>query len=384
MSLVNSTTPLSGQLSMPPQIHLDNSLGAAFIGLIIAAMFYGITNIQTLYYYQCSGSDPLFLKHMVGILWALDTLHIIFISDAIYTVVVTNFANLLAITDTTWSLCAHIIVTSISDTMVRVFYTRRVFMISKGSYMLAIGSASFTLLTFVSGMLFAVKSFSQPSVLDFGMTELATILYISLASAVVADLWIALALCWYLMRSRTGFKTTDSKINVIMVYVINTGLLTTICALCCLISFAAMPHNFIFIAFYFSLSKLYINSLLATLNARERLREGLGPGGAFSLSHHSDIQALSSHHHHTVHASEAERERGLKSRGITTGSESYELAQAMPMSPRSKTSMSRSSSTNAYGFGTGTGINLGFKRASDSITTVTSTLIGAPMQAIRQ
>lgn len=36
--MANSTNSLSGLLPMPPQIHLDNSLGAAFIGLIVAAM----------------------------------------------------------------------------------------------------------------------------------------------------------------------------------------------------------------------------------------------------------------------------------------------------------------------------------------------------------
>lgn len=114
---------------------------------------------------------------------------------------------------------------------------------------------------------------------------------------------------------------------------------------------------------------MYINSLLATLNARERLREALGPGGAVSLSHHSDAHALNSGiHRHTIHASDMEHERGLKSRGFTTGSEFYELTQALPMSARSKTSMSRSSSTNAYGFGAGAVMNLGFKRASDSVS----------------
>ena len=64
--------------------------------------------------------------------------------------------------------------------------------------------------------------------------------------------------------------------------------------------FAVMPHNYIFIGFYFSLPKrktkarqitlersntqvVYLNALLAMLNARGRLRDGLTNEGAYSM-----------------------------------------------------------------------------------------------------
>ncbi|KAI0360705.1 hypothetical protein OH77DRAFT_1493124 [Trametes cingulata] len=79
------------------------------------------------------------------------------------------------------------------------------------------------------------------------------ILYISLGAGVVADILIAAAMCVLLVQRRTGFSS--------------------LCALLCLISYATMPSNFVFIAFYFVLPKLFLNSLLATLNARRPLRE---------------------------------------------------------------------------------------------------------------
>ncbi|KAF5319718.1 hypothetical protein D9619_008607 [Psilocybe cf. subviscida] len=101
----------------------------------------------------------------------------------------------------------------------------------------------------------------------------STYLYVSFAAAVAADSTVAISLCALLFHSRTGIKRTDSIVRILMAFSINTGLLTSICALACLITYAIWPKNFIFIGFYFVLSKLYVNSLLASLNARSSLIE---------------------------------------------------------------------------------------------------------------
>ncbi|KAH8110200.1 hypothetical protein DFH11DRAFT_1622820 [Phellopilus nigrolimitatus] len=283
MASSNATVPV------PPtpaslHIHLDNSLGAAFIGLIVAAILFGVTNIQALMYYQNYGRDPRYMKWAIGFLWLLDALHLALISHVLYFYLVTNFTNLLIITDPTWSLCLHVAVTTVSDFIVRSYYTRRVWMLSKKNWFLTLGCATFTFVTFVSGMGFCIKIFSYTSTLQF--TQISWVLYTSLGSGVAADLWVAISLCYFLMKNRTGFKSTDTKISILMVYIINTGLLTSMCAVCCFVSFAVMPHNYIFIGFYFSLSKLYFNSLLATLNARDKLRDSLD-----KQSHHMGASA---------------------------------------------------------------------------------------------
>ncbi|KAH9474978.1 hypothetical protein JR316_0012077 [Psilocybe cubensis] len=68
-----------------------------------------------------------------------------------------------------------------------------------------------------------------------------------------------------------GIKRTDSILKIMMAFSINTGLLTSICAVACLVTYAIWPQRFIFMGLYFALSKLYVNSLLASLNARHSL-----------------------------------------------------------------------------------------------------------------
>ncbi|KAJ3484411.1 hypothetical protein NLI96_g5671 [Meripilus lineatus] len=66
---------------------------------------------------------------------------------------------------------------------------------------------------------------------------------------------------------------TQTVIRTLIIYAINTGALTSLSAISCLIAFAASPSTPIFQVFYLILPELYLNSLLATLNARKKLRQ---------------------------------------------------------------------------------------------------------------
>jgi len=58
-------------------------------------------------------------------------------------------------------------------------------------------------------------------------------------------------------------------------YSVNTGLLTTICIILECIFWAAMQSNETYLVFFFATPTLLLNALLATLNARQELRETL-------------------------------------------------------------------------------------------------------------
>jgi len=102
---------------------------------------------------------------------------------------------------------------------------------------------------------------------------LAPLFYASFVTSFAGDLYLSAVLCYYLFRSRTGFQTTDTLVNTIIAYIITTGLLTSIDAVLGTAFYAVMPTNYIFMGFYFNLAKLYTNSYLALLNARQRLRK---------------------------------------------------------------------------------------------------------------
>ncbi|KAJ8481486.1 hypothetical protein ONZ51_g5962 [Trametes cubensis] len=89
--------------------------------------------------------------------------------------------------------------------------------------------------------------------------------------AVLCDIIIASAFICVLRRSRTGFKGTDTVLDVLILYTVNTGTLTTVVGLLFIIFGIALPNNLIYAAISIPGAKLYSNSVLALLNSRSCL-----------------------------------------------------------------------------------------------------------------
>ncbi|KAJ8502982.1 hypothetical protein ONZ45_g11265 [Pleurotus djamor] len=149
-------------------------------------------------------------------------------------------------------------------------FARRVFRLS-GNWFITGFIVAVSLTDLICGLVITAKAFKLNSWLELG--DLSTLFYLNFAAGTVSDGGVAFALCFYLYRSRTGFTKTDSLIRVLMLYIINTGFIVFVDATLGMVTYIAMPDNFVFLAFYLLLSKLYLNSYLASLNARESLRD---------------------------------------------------------------------------------------------------------------
>ncbi|KAI0641750.1 hypothetical protein C8Q79DRAFT_989210 [Trametes meyenii] len=118
---------------------------------------------------------------------------------------------------------------------------------------------------------FSVRLYSIESFLD--VKSFSWSLYFGLSVEAGVDLLVAIAQCLLLRSLRTGIRRTDMMLRILITYSINTGLLTSLVAIGALVSYSVSPRNYAYFAFYFVLSKLYVNALLATLNARGSLLE---------------------------------------------------------------------------------------------------------------
>ncbi|KAF5319713.1 hypothetical protein D9619_008602 [Psilocybe cf. subviscida] len=281
---------------------LNSTLGAALLGCLAAAIFYGVTSVQTLIYFQGELRDGWKFKSGIFALWVLDTTHMAFTAHAIYYYLIVNFGNLVALEAPIWHVTSgmqiNIYITITSDLIVRGYFARRVSILCgrqrpflKRSLPVLI--AVLAVLVYIPGLGYASRALQLRTFER--INEVSTYLYVSFVATVAADSTIAISLCALLFHSRTGIKKTDSILRILMAYSINTGLLTSVAALACLITYALWPQKFIFIGFYFVLSKLYVNSLLASLNARSSLREknisystpGIDVGPALTTLHFS-------------------------------------------------------------------------------------------------
>jgi hypothetical protein len=264
---------------------LNATYGAAFVGLLAGAILYGVTLLQTFLYFRNYPKDTLIVKLMVVVLWILDTAHLVLCTIAIYWYLVVNFSNTSALDKTTWSMSLQTDCNGLIGLIVECFFARRVWIMSRNWFLTGI-IVLLACIHFGLGIVFTVEGLLLVEVHKFG--RLIWVTSAGLGSAAAADVIIAGSLCYYLLKSRTGFTRTDSLITTLIVYSLTTGLITSVIAMICVITFAIMPTNFIWLAFFWVMGKCYVNSALAALNSRTSLREKVGPqdGTFLQLSHY--------------------------------------------------------------------------------------------------
>jgi len=112
----------------------------------------------------------------------------------------------------------------------------------------------------------AISSFTQ-------LSSVKTMTSLQSATAFAIDLLITVSLVIVLRKNKGQIDQTNSMISMLINYAINRGLLTATCALCNLILFLAVPGTFYFFIGLGPSSKLYMSSMLATLNTRGHVRQ---------------------------------------------------------------------------------------------------------------
>ncbi|THH28663.1 hypothetical protein EUX98_g5518 [Antrodiella citrinella] len=249
-----------------------DTLGATLIGAFLSAGLSGMLTLQIIFYFRIYAVDFSRNRIMVAILWVLDVVHISMACSATWTYLVTNRSDN-AISDyIPWTIAVTVALTAIITFIVHCFFAHRVYSLSGKKLLLA---SPIVILAF--GRLFAalvstsqmirLKSFEK------FVDQYGWVFTVGLSLSVAVDVIITVSLLIILRRSRTGYgTTTDRIIDIIAVYTVETGMITAVTTVVSLICWVTMPHNLIFLALHFTISKLYANSALATLNTRRALR----------------------------------------------------------------------------------------------------------------
>ncbi|KAF8908138.1 hypothetical protein CPB84DRAFT_1674382 [Gymnopilus junonius] len=263
-----SATPPSVPLVVP---RVDNTLGALLVGGLVAMALWGVTCVQMYNYFTRTNKDNVPAKTTVRpFLWVLDTFDSALNCHILYYYTVSNYLNPLALFHPVWSIIIHVAVTAISNFIIRTLFTIRVYRLSQGNHFLTGWIMAISLSDLEHDKFYLPCSFQIPTFPD--LQKIAGLMYLTFGVGTGSDLSLALALSWFLYRSKTGFRSTDSLIKSLLIYSVNTGMIVAVDAALGLILYILMPNNLIFLGFYLLLSKLYVNAYLATLNARETMR----------------------------------------------------------------------------------------------------------------
>ncbi|KAF8188850.1 hypothetical protein K438DRAFT_1513002, partial [Mycena galopus ATCC 62051] len=250
---------------------LDSTMGAWLVSLFLATILYGMGLIQAYLYFHWYTKDHWGVK---AVSWfrICETLHITIFFGATYRLLIDHFGDFEALPVTTWY-------DSVSNMGSQHRLTR--FDMAEGSIACrGMGSTTsvaskFNIIPLV--FIYLHRANVTQTVITAELSSL-TLLYqtkrintLQAASALVCDVSITACLCYTLRSSKSTIESTNSLLNILIINAVNRGMLTALAAALNIILFLSSPNSFWFSLALIPSGKLYMNSMLATLNAREHI-----------------------------------------------------------------------------------------------------------------
>ncbi|KAH9849122.1 hypothetical protein C2E23DRAFT_401022 [Lenzites betulinus] len=281
--------------ALPPAV--DNTLGALLLGTCFGFMLYGVMLYQAYRYYQLYPKDRFMLKLLVTVIVITESLHMSIWAIGCYEYLVANYFNPAYAAETHWFMQTLVVFTDASVLVCQLFYTARIYYFGPEwrcripAFVALIIQLSFVGWTFAA----VAKVYQAKSAEEFSHSTW----YVSVCfgHAVVCDVVLAGALVYILHNNRTGMKNTDNILDKLIVYAINTGVLTTIFGLLVFVFSVVYPTNFIYAGISVAGVKLYSNSVLAMLNSRKSLSDkminNVPAGDSISLTSYRPSAATS-------------------------------------------------------------------------------------------
>ncbi|PBK73334.1 hypothetical protein ARMSODRAFT_628808 [Armillaria solidipes] len=256
-------------------ISLDNTLGVFAIGATLANILFGITCLQSVLYYKNYPNDEWFYKASVGLIWVLDAFDVAVTTHASYFYAIKNFGNIQVLTqgDIVWSFKLHILICVLVRILVQAMYALRLWKVGQNFHqgipwlIVIITASNAACGIYLIKDVYLISSFSETSTIKSALISM-------FVSSVVAEFVVSIAMCYCLDRGKSTsvFPNTIATLMTLMRMILMSGFITSFYSIIILVTFLVWPDTLIFLGIDCLLPKLFINSLLAMLNARRDFR----------------------------------------------------------------------------------------------------------------
>ncbi|KAJ6616983.1 hypothetical protein B0H10DRAFT_2035064 [Mycena sp. CBHHK59/15] len=259
---------------MSSDFPLDATYGPWLISLFLETILYGMGALQCWLYFQWWPADGISIKAPVHVVLALETIQIVFFFRSSYFRFVERFG--IPQTDLIWSDSLQLLANYLSAFTVQMYFASRIYRLTKQHMTYKASRAGiYTVMGLAvtqlsAGIAQTIMSYKIRSYEKLDSTKVITTL--QTAASLACDIVITVYLCVYLQHHKNGMPKTTTMLNTLIVNAINRGMLTAACSCGTTILFLVKPNTFYFFLTLAPSSKLYMNSMLATLNTRQYIR----------------------------------------------------------------------------------------------------------------
>ncbi|KDQ52344.1 hypothetical protein JAAARDRAFT_40237 [Jaapia argillacea MUCL 33604] len=257
------------------QQEINLILGPVVTSVIVNVFLFGICVLQFSNYYTAGFNDTWHIRYLVFWVCTLDTFHTAASCYMLWDYVVTNFNDLQVLSQAPWPFPSTPIVTVLASIPIQHFLAWRIKRFS-GSWFI-FGMISFLSITQGAfGIASATGALLTPNIHDFA--RLIPLVDTWLAVALACDLSITVLLFINLSQRRTGFRRTDSVITRLIRSAVETAAFGSFFCIMDLITFTTLQNTNFHLIFALPMGRIYTNTLLTTLNARQSLQNTLAGG----------------------------------------------------------------------------------------------------------
>ncbi|KAH9926260.1 uncharacterized protein BXZ73DRAFT_102943 [Epithele typhae] len=246
---------------------------SALVGILLHGILYGCVLFSVrLYWKEAPSTDRPWLKFLILLCTALLSINLPILLHVSYNQVQHNF-NDLGLT-TPWDINLSPIFNTTAIIIIRFLLLRRLWKFCQTfragpKRIVSLLGLFLSLLTTLAAYFVNIASMISSHVNPTDIALNVTLSYTSFANGFVADLLFAGMLCAWLHSSRTGIKSTDSAITILIVYTIESAMTPLLCDTAAIIALKLAPQLDVHVFFWLQMGPLYFLSLLVSLNSRQ-------------------------------------------------------------------------------------------------------------------
>lgn len=263
-------------LTCPPEVvlaifsipDLTSTFAPLYIAIPISALIYGVTCAQAYNYCRSEKAkkDHWSLWILVGSMMLLSTVQEALIIADVYNTLVAGLIDPCKLASKiSWTFPVEAMMNGILELGAEGFLIYRTYRLSRNIWVAALCSA-LTLAGSILTWIVPAKLLKSNDPANIALANLKTMGMVNTGVVALGDAFTTAMMLFYLYRNRTGFRRTNNLVTKLVILTVATGALTVLVSLGEFIGWAV---NVVF--FNFLIGKMYVNSLLATLNMREAM-----------------------------------------------------------------------------------------------------------------
>ncbi|KAJ7887272.1 hypothetical protein B0H14DRAFT_3856387 [Mycena olivaceomarginata] len=264
--------PAKGKRSSYKAPTEQSAFSAIEIGTLLSGVLFGLITAQTYVYFKSFPRDPRFTKGLVLGLWIIELAHTACVFNALYIYTVKAYGDPTSLIKFPISLDVTILLHGATVIIVQLFFTHRMSKFLQNKFYIPIFAATILVARFVVFIFTGAAATMMSALVNF-MQQWKSLILFDLVSCAVTDVLISAILVYQLaVRRATAYKSTLAIMDKLIMWSVETCLVTTITTMVMLVCFLTMKQNFVWVGILLVQPKIFSNALLANLNSRASLR----------------------------------------------------------------------------------------------------------------